>query len=368
MKNYRITRRLGFKIIAVLALAGCGDSGTTPDPPATMEVDFAALFAPPTAAEEETVRNDWSARNPAAQDVAVEMDTSFTVGGAAVSLRVLSHTVDAATHHGAVVVPDGAAAGSIPVLIYLHGGDNGLNLNTLVPLFPVILPGAAESFVLVAPAFRSEPLVYAGRSFSSGGEASPWDGDVDDALALLNSVLDLVPETDPTRIGVVGFSRGAGVGLLMAARDARIDAVVDFFGPTDFFGNFVQDVTREALDGNPRDLPGLTVLDTRFLQPLARGELSIAQMRLELLRRSPVYFAEDLPAVQVHHGTDDATVHVSEGRRLIDVMTALGRMAPNFEGYVYAGGTHTPLTLSGSLDRTEAFLDVHLGDPPAAIR
>lgn len=360
MAKLDVSPWLGLLCTGAFALAGCGDSGTIPDPPDTHGVDFAALFAPPTDAEEAAVRSDWGARDPAALDVTVAVDTSLSVGGSAVSLRVVSHTVDAATHHGAVLVPDAAAPGSLPVLMYLHGGDGGLNVDQLLPLLPLLVSGVEESFVLVAPAFRSEPLVYAGQVFQSTGDASPWDRDVDDALALLESALDLVPAANPDRIGIVGFSRGAAVGLLMAVRDPRIDAVVDFFGPTDFFGSFVQEVTREALDGNPRDLPGLDVLDARFLQPLARGELSIAEMRIELLRRSPVYFAEDLSAVQVHHGTADATVPVGEGRRLIDVMTSLGRVAPEFEGYIYTGGTHTPLTLSGSLDRTEAFLDVHL--------
>ena len=141
----------------------------------------------------------------------------------------------------------------------------------------------------------------------------------------------------------------------MAERDPRIDVVVEFFGPTDFFGPFVQDVTEEALLGSPRDLPGLEYLNSEFIQPLKNGQLTIADMRPELIRRSPVYYAEHLPQLQVHHGTDDTTVPVGEAEQLIDVMAGLGRGAPGFEYYLYDGGIHDPISLSGSFQRSRDF-------------
>jgi dipeptidyl aminopeptidase/acylaminoacyl peptidase len=213
-----------------------------------------------------------------------------------------------------------------------------------------------SEFVFVAPSFRSEPLIYDGTTYLSEGAPSPWDRDVDDALALLSVTLSgLVPEADPGRVGVIGFSRGANVALLMAERDTRIDLVVEFFGPTDFFGPFAQDVVEEALRGQLRDLPGLDYLNTQFIQPLKRGELTIADVRPELVRRSPVLYAGRLPPLQVHHGTDDEVVPVGEAERLIEVMQGLGRGEPEFEYYIYEGGTHNPLTLSGSLERTRDF-------------
>ncbi len=208
----------------------------------------------------------------------------------------------------------------------------------------------------VAPSFRSEPLTFNTLQYVSGGDPSPWDRDVDDALALLNATLETTPEADPARIGVLGFSRGACVGLLMAIRDPRIDLVVEFFGPTDFFGPFVQEVVEEALRGQPRDLPGLDYLNRTFLQPLKSGELTIEDVRPELLRRSPVYFASHLPQVQVHHGTADDVVPVGEAQRLIEVMQQLGRAPPEFEYYLYFGGGHNPLELPGSIQRALAFL------------
>jgi dipeptidyl aminopeptidase/acylaminoacyl peptidase len=299
---------------------------------------------------------EWPNRDISAQNVEVVVSESITVGITPFTLSIVSHTVEGVKHYGAIVVPDGAAAGSLPVLAYTHGGDGGLDVDELIPLLPLILGDMADDFVLVAPSFRAEPLVYDGTTYPSEGEPSPWDRDVDDALALINVALGTSPAADAGRIGVVGFSRGACVGLLMAERDSRIDLVVEFFGPTDFFGPFVQEVTEEALLGTLRDLPGVEFLDEEYLQPLKRGELTIAEVRTELVRRSPVLFAESLPEIQVHHGTNDETVPVTEAQQLDDVMRALGRSAPEYEYYIYEGGTHTPLTLIGSIPRTQAFV------------
>jgi hypothetical protein len=143
----------------------------------------------------------------------------------------------------------------------------------------------------------------------------------------------------------------------MAIRNPSIDIVVEFFGPTDFFGPFVREVTEEALEGAPRPLPGLAYLNDTSIQPLKRGEVSIEEVRLEMLRRSPVYFADRLPQVQIHHGTADTTVPVGEAERLIQVMMGLGRSEPGFQWFLYEGGGHDPLGLAGSIPRTSSFLE-----------
>ncbi len=86
------------------------------------------------------------------------------------------------------------------------------------------------------------------------------------------------------------------------------------------------------------------------------GALTIEDVWPELLRRSPVYFADRLPQLQGHHGTLDVVVDVSQAERLIEVMEQLGRSEPEFEFYLYEGGTHNPLSLPGSIDRSAEFL------------
>ncbi len=347
--------KLALTLFALCIASACSDA-TGPGNQLDDGVDLDLVFAPPTSAEKNVILADWAGRHPSAQGVEELAQEVLPYGTQGLGVRIVSHRVGTVTHVGAIFTPVGAAAGSLPVLVYSHGGDNGDNLDLTLLLLPLLLSDDVNNFVFVVPSFRSESLRFGGIDYPSDGNPSPWNWDVDDALALLEVALATAPEADPDRIGVLGFSRGADVGLLMAIRDPRIDAVVEFFGPTDFFGAFVRSVVEDALDGTIRDLPGVDFLNQAFIQPLKEGTKTTAEVRLELLRRSPVYFADMLPDIQVHHGTNDTVVPVGEGERLIEVMLDLGRGLPEFESYIYEGGIHDPLSLPGSLPRTRDFL------------
>jgi len=319
-------------------------------------VNLSELFAPPTQAELDAVRADWATRTISADDAQVLVSASESVGGTDFTVQVVSHLVGGVLHYGAILHPTGALDGSLPVLVYAHGGDAGVDVDELLPLIPLLLGADFDAFVFVIPSFRAEVLIYGGVDYQSEGPPSPWDRDVDDALSLIAVAGGTTPAADLDRVGVLGFSRGAGVGLLMGVRDPSIDLVVEFFGPTDMFSRWVEDLVADALQGTLADLPGLSDLDEQVVQPLKNGTLALAEARLELLRRSPAWFAADLPPVQIHHGTADATVPVSQGQRLRDVLQALGSAAPDYEAWFYAGGEHDPLTLPGAFTRTLDFL------------
>ena len=320
-------------------------------------VSFDALFAPPSLSEISAVEAEWAGRDVSSRSARVEFAKSVQSGDKRYQVAIVSHTVEGPRHMGGIVYPDGAEPGSLPVLVYLHGGDGGASIDdealTVIDLFE----SALGEMVMVIPSFRSESIRFDGRTFTSEGPASPWDRDVDDAMALLSVAFDVAPAADPDRVALMGFSRGAGVALLMGARDERVDRVVEFFGPTDFFDSFVQDVTEEALLGAPRDLPGLDYLNEEFLQPLGAGTLMIEDVRPELVRRSAVLFVDAMPPVQMHHGTNDPVVNVSQGRSLVRAMQREGKTAAEFEGWLYEGGVHNPLTLDGSIGRAATFLE-----------
>ena len=320
-----------------------------------LDGELDALFAPASAAEVEAVRSDWAARDVSARGVAVEHQEGYSLAGRACALRILSHRVDGVLHYGAVLVPEGAAAGSLPLLLYLHGGDSGVSVDD-IQIVAFALGPLVERFVYVIPSFRAEPLRHGGGSWVSEGPASPWDHDVDDTLALVNAVLESTPEARPGGMAVVGASRGAGVALLAGIRDQRIERIVAVFGPTDFFDGWVRGIARDAALGSPRDLPSVAHLDSTVITPFVRGEVPLPEARLELTRRSAVLFAEDLPPVQLHHGTDDDVVSVSQAESLIGTMDALGRTPPGFEAFIYPGGGHSYFSLDGLIPRSAVFL------------
>jgi len=208
----------------------------------------------------------------------------------------------------------------------------------------------------VIPSYRSESIRFSGQTWISEGPESPYDFDVDDVMSLLSVAAQIEPAADLSTVVNVGVSRGAGVGMLMGVRDSRVDGIVEFFGPTDFFGPFLQDVFEETLLGMPPDLPSINYLEEEIIIPLQKGDMSIAEARIELLRRSPARFASLLPVLQAHHGTADTVVPVSQIEHLIDAMDAISRTAPEFEGFIYSGGTHTPLSMPASITRAAEFL------------
>jgi dipeptidyl aminopeptidase/acylaminoacyl peptidase len=325
------------------ALAAC--AARLPGPEADRLAS--ALFAPPTAEEMRAVEAEWAARDTGAADVRVEWRDDGR-GGA--RTLVLSHVVDGFRHYGAVRVPAGAAGRRLPVLLIAHGGEKGTSGLQFFRDGPV-----ADGWIQVLPTFRSERLyIRPTRWYRSEGRPSPWDRDVDDAMALLSAALREVPEADGDRVVVLGRSRGGGVALLMAVRDPRVDAVVDYFGPTDFFLPAVRRLGERALRSRVPRLPGANYLADSVLFALRDGRIGVGEARLALLRRSPVYFADRLPPVLIHHGTDDPEVAFAHSERLVDV---LGRTTGAvWEYHPYPGGGHRAHTLEGHEARTAAFL------------
>ena len=320
-----------------------------------LEAELDTLFLPPTEAEIDAIRADWAGRDVSAADARVEFTQPLDLVGSPASLRIVSHEVAGARHYGAIIVPDGAAEQSLPILAYLHGGDGGVAIDDVV-FAAFALGELRDSFVYVVPSFRSEPLEHGDSTWVSEGNSSHWDYDVDDLLGLLNVAIESTPAAKPDSINLLGGSRGAGVALLAGVRDERIARIVAFFGPTYFFDDWVREIVREAALRMPRRLTGVAHLDSAIIQPYIRGDLPRPEARLELVRRSSVLYAADLPSVQIHHGTIDETVSVSQATVLITAMEELGRGPPEFEAYIYDGGGHDFLLLNDAIPRAVAFL------------
>ena len=326
-----------------------------------LEAELDVLFAPPTAAEIAAVRADWADRDVSPSGLTIELTEAYSLFGSPATLRVVSHVVGEARHYGAIVAPKSRRAASLPVLMYLHGGESGVDVDD-VQFLAFGLGELRDSFVYVVPSFRSEPLRYGDREWVSTGPGGHWDHDVDDTLALLNVALALTPQATPEGLSLVGASRGGGVALLAGIRDKRIENIVTLFGPTDFFDDWVREIVREAALGMPRQLTGVAHMDSTLIQPYMGGRIDLPRVRLELVRRSAVLFAEDLPALQLHHGDVDETVSISQAHAMIRVMEELGREPPDFEAFIYEGGGHEIFDLSGAIPRAVGFLRRALGE------
>ena len=141
-------------------------------------------------------------------------------------------------------------------------------------------------------------------------------------VAYLTGLIDTVahfPKADPHRIGLYGWSRGGVMSLLaLQKRPRHVKAVV--------------------AGGTPGDLEALRAirptLDVLFEQLIPDY---VQDPDYELRRRSPVYFAAELPSdvpILLLHGTDDEQVPTTQAMNLAAALTGAG--IPNqlelFEG------------------------------------
>ena len=401
MPRFTRPRRLAavpLVLLLALALPACD---STTDPPVSTDfvasgVNFTRLFAPATPAETATIRADWAARTQPATGVTVSEGALLPDGA---MLYVVSHAITAGPgaagqHYGFVRVPAGAAGA--PVIVVHHGGDTGVKADTDVVGLERVFPALFSETVQVFPSYRSEPLVTGpfaavlGPTQTSGGTASPWDYDVDDAMTLLSAVLardEFSAAVDAERIGALGFSRGGNTALLHTVRDARVDAVTDYFGPADFLNATVQGLALVVLgaDSPTRQgalqLPGATFLYTSVLLPLQGPNGAVnegadyAGARLALIRRSASQFTSGLRNVQVHHHRRDGVVRFPFSQ-VLDAAVQASRPQGAYEFFAYgepaasdadlSASFHSPTAMPESLGRTEEFLARYVIDAPGA--
>ena len=185
----------------------------------------------------------------------------------------------------------------------------------------------------------------------SGYWAGVLDGDVDDTLHLLNGALANTNGMDADRIGVHGGSRGAGVSYILAARDARIKLMGLYYGATDHLSPQIKEVIADHLENNT-EIQGrdANLAWTVAVEPYQAGALSFTEARHALIRRSAIYFAEDLPRTQFHHGTNDTAVSVEQSRRLVEKRRTIP--GSSFEYYEYEGVIHDGMSLTGPATRS----------------
>ncbi|HPF36180.1 MAG TPA: hypothetical protein P5571_10535 [Candidatus Krumholzibacteria bacterium] len=324
--------------------------------PCRAQADLAPLFSAPTPAELADVAADWSARIT----VPSEYEIESTGSGGGFQVAGVRFVLNGAEQYGAVRYPRlYQPGGRYPVLLALHGGFDGLVMDWLLTFDETFPDGCvADSFFVVAPSFRGE--VLNGQSVVGNrlgvGASAPFSFDADDAMGMLNAVLDLIPETDPLRVSAFARSRGGPAAGELLLRDPRVRRAVVLFGPSDFFLPHVQAGAQEFVDtGGTADRLG-ELVGERIAAPWLAGALTLAQARHLLLSWSVVPHVAAPLALQLHHGDLDDVVPVEHGRALAAALTAVGAAAPGFSYHEYPGGSHVPSSLTGYELRAEPYL------------
>lgn len=245
-------------------------------------------------------------------------------------LYVLSHKVEGNIHYGAVIIPARSDIRKLPLIVFATGGD-GMNtgfdvsqdFNHDAARFPSFLgEGFDNRFMVVIPSFRGQQLIIGNKKYQSEGNvADAFNGATTDAIAFLNVATKMFSEADESRIAIYGGSRGGTVALLAASRDKRIKRAIVVAAPTDMKGLYLL---------YPEQFKLL------FFNDLLQGKITESEARRKFISSSPIYFAEELPIVQLHHDKRDPFVPVEFARKLIDMTGA----EKNIRSYFYDEGIH----------------------------
>jgi hypothetical protein len=313
------------------------------------------LFALPTKEEVEAVKVMWSRRDLSPKDVHIVATDTLMLGYTRFEVHIVAHRVHGSLHYGAALIPEGAGRVRLPVVMELKGVSPSffpMNLNTGLYTHRFLCE-KTDQFIYIVPSFRGERLIVNGKEYLSEGDKSDsWDGASDDALAFLNAALAVTPEADDRRIAAFGKSRGGTLALLAGIRDKRINTVIDWAGPADWFRSmdeygWTEKETTEAGLHQQSDNYGVggQTIDWALKKSI-RGEEGLKEARLRLIASSPLYFAEQLPYTQLHYGAEDLMVPLINGKRIAERLAKGG--GKNYRFFVHSGEGH-------DLDRKIAF-------------
>ena len=314
--------------------------------PWPMPFSLSDVFKRPTAAEIRSVENEWNDRDLLPANVAEVKRGELLIDGWKANVKIISYLIHGTRNYGAVIIPKNAAAGCCPVIVNAKGVSPTYFPLELEKIESIrTMEDLKNRFVYVVPSFRGEKMIYDGITYSSDGDRrDALDGATDDTISFLTAALKLTPEADRSRICAFGHSRGGTVAMLTGIRDKRVDCVVNVAGPTDWFyamgteGWTEQELWQEGvrIHATPSETGGQNL--ERFMGRAFDGKATLADVRLNMIASSPLYFAKRLPLSQHHYGIEDVSVPARNGRQL--EQTLKRRPANHFSIYFYPGQGH----------------------------
>lgn len=199
-----------------------------------------------------------------------------------------------------------------PALVWVHGGVHGdLDLYYLDFIKPLI----AQGYVIIAPEYRGS-TGYGREHY----EAIDYGGkEVEDCIAARDYLADFVPEVNPQKIGMIGWSHGGYITLHAIFRQPeKFKVAVEVVGVADLVARM----------GYKTDSYRRTFAEQKGFGGPVEKKMDV------YLDRSPYFHASKLQTPLLIHAADnDDDVNIIETRRFIDALKAAGKP---FEYEIYA--------------------------------
>jgi dipeptidyl aminopeptidase/acylaminoacyl peptidase len=233
-------------------------------------------------------------------------------------------------------------SGKYPVLIFNRGGCKNYGAMTKYVVFSWLAIYANWGYVVVASQYRGNA--------GSEGRDEFGGGDINDVLNLI-PLIESLPNTDPSRIGMYGWSRGGLMTYLALTKTDRIRAAV--------VGGALTDLA--SLSGLRKRLRP----DDDFEDFCLRDTIPDydRNKQKELKTRSPIKWPEKLnkkTPILIFHGTADWR---SSPQYSLEMAIALLKLKHPFRLVMLEGGDHNATEHLEEVDRiTRDWLDRYVRD------
>ncbi|MGF1504943.1 MAG: alpha/beta hydrolase family protein [Anaerolineae bacterium] len=227
----------------------------------------------------------------------------------------IAHTSDGIRVTSLMNIPRGE--GPFPVVLVLHGGRDQSVYAQGDGTIDHADYYARQGYLALMPDYRS----YNGTQGTGTPLKIPWAIDVMNLIAALPTI----PEADPSRIGVMGHSRGGGIASYVMVLSDDVDAVI-LYAPLHTDQAVVWDAYHYTF-GSSWPAFDAAIIGTPEENPEGYAMASPAN-----------YLNRIRMPVQIHHGTDDPILPAAWSRDLHTTMLDLGLVV---EYYEYPGALHS---------------------------
>ncbi len=292
------------------------------DPGIAME----ELLKEPTANELNAILTEWREKDFTPSQIQTEFSEVRPNGD---SLKVVSHLVNGRKHYGLIRIPKGVNISQAPILLGLMGGGTGIDVlktSDLDRLSSGKCRALLDNYISIMPSFRGNIVRGEGFCFRSEGYAGDvWMGAAEDAVAFLEAVKLMYNKPTNVKTLAMGTSRGATVALIIGGLTNKSDYIIATSTHTKFLDRYVVD---NEIVGNS--------YSRAFYTPKASPE----EIRKRLITSSPYYFLNNLPAFELHQGTEDQKTTIWHARALEKRLSEIGRNDSTNHVYIYDGKGH----------------------------